>query len=466
MSQHDTDALTMPRRPGRVFALLAGVVMILIVAAEAVAQDQGPPRPQRSPNMEVLSHVPLGAPYTVSDIEVEQDLDRPYAYVSRMLVHGFDIIDLSDPSDAHVIYSWRIPNAELHTGRGAMDGKYFKHDARYYYIQSLQFGQGGPNAELGAVVFDVTSLPDTSGIREVGRFTVPENPGGFHNMFAYKHSDGRPLLFATSGPGARVYDLARFLSGAADQGYIGQVPVEPVMDALSSGYHDFFIGYHPESGQDRFYGAGGGGYYIYDVTIPESPTILATVTGVDGFNWGHTVTPSPDGRYIIGEAEWQFQPLRVFDLKPALDGETVNIDKAIGAWHFDWRTVAHNHEVRWPYVFVSGYETGLQVVNMIDPENPYTVGHFDTFRGPHNKGEFGDPMGPGNFTWGVYDGAFGIDVRNVDGIVVISDMTGGFWAFRMDGFKGWNGNDWGMPNISSVQNWEDGPEKRPPGTVF
>jgi len=28
----------------------------------------------------------------------------------------------------------------------------------------------------------------------------------------------------------------------------------------------------------------------------------------------------------------------------------------------------------------------------------------------------------------------------------------------MDGFNGWNGNDWGMPNISSVQDWDNGPE--------
>ena len=39
--------------------------------------------------------------------------------------------------------------------------------------------------------------------------------------------------------------------------------------------------------------------------------------------------------------------------------------------------------------------------------------------------------------------------------IVISDMSTGFWTFKMDGFNGWNGEDWGMPNISSVQNWDE-----------
>ena len=31
-----------------------------------------------------------------------------------------------------------------------MDVKHFKWDDRYYLVQSLQFGQGGPNTDLGA----------------------------------------------------------------------------------------------------------------------------------------------------------------------------------------------------------------------------------------------------------------------------------------------------------------------------
>lgn len=451
-----------PRRlsPERTHGLLraaagAAVATLACAVLPAHAQDARPATPRSSTNLQVVGHVPLGAEFTVTDVEIEEDETRPYAYVSRRYVHGFDIIDLAKPDDPRLLYSWRIETPELHQGSGGMDGKYFKRDGRYYYIQSMQFGQGGPNWDVGAVIVDVTSLPDTAGIREVGRIRAPDAPGGFHNMFAYRHSDGRALLFATSGRGAKVYDLGRFLQGDAEYGLTGVVPVPDTPDALSPGYHDFYVGYDPATGQDKFYGAGGGGYYVFDVSAPERPVPLFTAISVPGVHWGHTFTPTPDGRYAIGETEFQYAPLRIFDLKPGLEGGTRNLDRPIGAWHADWRTVAHNHEVRWPYVFVSGYETGLQVFSMIDPENPYRIGHFNTFAGPHNARPAPRPDTP--YSWGVYAGAWGVDVRNRDGLVVISDGRTGFWALRMDGFAGWNGEDWGMPNISSVQDWDNGP---------
>lgn len=133
---------------------LGAAMLWLCVTAVAAAQDSGVPRPYRSPNISVLSHVPLGEASTISDIELEQELRRPFAYVSRRTVHGFDIIDLTNPEDARLLYSWRIENAELHQGGGGTDGKYSKLDGRYYYIQSVQFGRGGLDSAVGAVVFD------------------------------------------------------------------------------------------------------------------------------------------------------------------------------------------------------------------------------------------------------------------------------------------------------------------------
>ena len=446
-------------------ALLLVVATPIAIHAQGVKHPAHPPPPgeRGSENMSVVAHLPLGQPGSISDIEIEQDPDRPFAYVARR-VHekGFDVIDLSDPERVRVIHRWRVENEDLHQG-GAMDGRYFKHSGRYYYIQSVQFGQGGPNSDVGAIVFDVTDLPAAP--VEVGRVRQSETPGGFHNIFTYKHSGGAPLLFATSGRHAKVFDMARFLEGyqteveAAvqdeDHALVGRVPVAQTPNMWSRGYHDFYIGYHPDSGQDRFYGGGGSGYYVYDVSDLANPELLLTIVGVPGVSWGHTFTPSPDGRYAVGETEFQYQPLRFFDMKPALDGEVDNIDRAVGAWHADWKSLAHNHEVRWPYLFVAGYETGLSVVNMEDPSHPYTVAYYDTFNGRHDNRDESRAGSP--YTWNVYDGAWGVDVRNHDGLIVVSDMSTGFWAFRMDEFDGWDGRDHGMPNISSVQNWDHGP---------
>ena len=447
----------MPPRAFRPTTLANAVLLLLLAATASPAHAQWTASKPGSDNIEILGHVPLGPRLSVADLDMEQEMDRPYAYVARMVYgdvgpKGLDIVSIADPEHPELLYEWRIENQDLHMRTGGMDVKHFKLGERYYVVQSLQFGQGGPNTDLGAVVLDVTGLPDASTVREVARIREPELPGGFHNIFVYKHSDGRVLLFTTvRGPFAHVYDMARVVSGDLDNALVGRVPVpETEFSRGGRGYHDFYVGYHPDTGEDRFYGGGTGGYYIYDVSNLDDPQLRITLTGVSGVRGGHTFTPSPDGRYAIAETEYQYAPIRIFDLQPALDGEVTTIRRPISAWTADWQNLVHNHEVRWPYVFASGYLDGLQIFSLMDPENPVTVGFYDTYVGPPNKDR--TP---------VFNGAFGVDIRNADGLIVVSDMTTGFWTFRMDGFSGWNGEQWGMPNISSAQDWDNGPVKRP-----
>jgi hypothetical protein len=452
--------------PIRAFARRSIVALAVALALPAVAAAQREqPHMSAQPgvktggseNVELLAHLPLGGFFRVTDVELEQEPGRPFAYVAQARDRaGFSVIDVSEPEEANVLYRWTIEDVELHQGLGGMDGKYFKHDRKYYYVQSMQFAQGGPDADLGAVVFDVTGLPDASKVREVGRMYAPDQPGGFHNIFAYKHSSGRPLLFTTvRGPQAHIYDLERFLRGADDHGLIGTVPL-PQTGSGPGGYHDFYVAYDPATGQDKFYGAGAGGYYVYDVSVPETPSLLFSISGVPGVTWGHTFTPTPDGKYAVTEAEYQYAPLRIFDLQPGQSGERRNINRPLSAWTADWRALSHNHEVRWPYVFVSAYEDGLQIFNMMDPANPVTVGWYYTYDGPHMRG-FGGSAATDMQGTSVMNGAFGVDVRNADGLIVISDSATGFWLFKMEGFRGWNGEDWAMPNISSAQDWDRGP---------
>ncbi len=432
-------------------ALIGVFALALLPLGATPASGQWTAGKRGSDNIDVVAHVPLGAWLSVSDVEIEQDLSRPYAYVGREVFgeegeKGLDIIDLHDPENAKRIFSWRIENQDLHLGAGGKDIKIFQWQGRHYIVLSTQFGQGGPNADLGAIVFDVTGLPDVSTVKEVARIAEPDLVGGFHNIYVYKHTNSRVLMFATvSGPFAHVYDLGHAVEGHLDEALVATVPV-PDAEGGRRGYHDFYAAYHPDSSQDRFYGGGTGGYYVYDITDLEEPELLVSLTGIRGVQRGHTFTPTPDGRYVIGESEYQYAPLRIYDLKPGLDGEVENISKPIGAWTADWKNLVHNHEVRWPYVFVSGYLDGLQVFNIMDPANPVTVAYYDTFIGPPNQ----------DIT-SVFNGAWGVDVRNADGLIVVSDMSTGFWAFHMEGFQGWNGEDWGMPNISSVQDWEAGP---------
>src|SRR5262249_54999270 len=158
-------------------------------------------------------------------------------------------------------------------GTGAMDNKYLKIKGRYYDVQSLQFGNSGPDAEIGAHVIDVTGLPDTTKIIDKGFIRAPDTPGGFHNIFASNHSDGRSLLFVTvNAAQANIYDIEKFLTGDAKQGLVGTVPIPETPNARQNrGYHDYYLAYDPATHQDKFYGAGAGGYHVYDVSRPEEP---------------------------------------------------------------------------------------------------------------------------------------------------------------------------------------------------
>ena len=459
-------------------------------------QPRGPGE-QFSLNMHLMSHIPLGGAQPLldskfqsadveglgrrtCDIEVEQELSRPYAYVcSRFAPSGFYVIEFKDPARAHMLWHWTIENADIHRGSGALNPAYVKTHGRYYMAIATQFQMGGPDNDLGAVVFDVTGLPDTTKIKEIGRIKDPEAPGGFHESITYKHSSGMPLLITTSTrPFANLFDMDKVVAGDSKQGLVGRVPLPDTTTVTRSftpqdttngrgaragprgaTFHDFYAGYDPVSHQDRLYGAGTGGYYVFDITDVTNPKLLTSVTGISGVGYGHTFTPDATGRYAVTEVEYRYAPLRIFDLKPGLDGNVKTISRPVGAWTANWVNYSHNHEVRWPYVFVAAFEDGIQVFNMMDPTNPYTVGYYDTFDGP-NGNETLSPEQKAQLRDG-NNGGWGIDVRNADGLIVLSDFTTGFWAVKMDGFDGWNGHQWGVPNVSSAQDWDNGPDGAP-----
>ena len=109
-------------------------------------------------------------------------------------------------------------------------------------------------------------------------------------------------------------------------------------------------------------------------------------------------------------------------------------------------------------MFVSAYEDGLQVFSMKDPTEPEDRRALLHLRVQARQGFGGSQENGWQSTTSVMQGAFGVDVRNYDGLVAISDMRTGLHLFKMDGFNGWKGEDHGMPNISSVQDWDRGPK--------
>lgn len=443
---------------GGAVALLAAVLLAAPAAAQLNVPSSILPGVKLggSANVRLLSHVPLGGFFRVSDLTIEQDPDRPYVYVAQTLDRaGFTILDVKDPEHARVLYRHRFAGPAPVTGYGATRPQYFKSHGRYYLVVAVQDDPRSPDAGLGALVYDVTSLPDTARIREVARIRAPDGAGGFRGIFAYKHSDERALLFAALDSGQTViYDLDSVIAGPTHAALVGHVPVPGARSDAGAGYADITVMFDPASHEDRFYGAGRGGFYVYDVTRPASPKLLTSIVGSAGVTDGSTFTPTPDGQFAIAGTGVQYSPLRVFDLRDGLAGRVQTIQRPIGAWTADWRDATHQQVVRWPLAFIASYEDGLQIINLDDPAHPQTAAWYYTCGCAHEAG-FGSVADPHGTS--VINGAIGVDVRNSDGLIALSDANTGVWLFRLDGFAGWNGPDVGMPNVSTAQDWDRGP---------
>src|ERR1051326_1788116 len=135
---------------GLMIAVVLGVTATTSMLAQAY-QPNPLPGEERSANVRVAGHLaPLNAsgPYNVSDIELEQELSRPYVYLDRANeagrpnpTIGFDVISLKEPTKPQIIYSWRIDNPELHRGPGSLAPTYIKSHGRYYFLNGFQFQQ-------------------------------------------------------------------------------------------------------------------------------------------------------------------------------------------------------------------------------------------------------------------------------------------------------------------------------------
>ena len=197
-------------------------------------------------------------------------------------------------------------------------------------------------------------------------------------------------MATTSGPHANLYDLSAFLNGAEDYGFIGQVPwPSTAMDSPYGsmvGYHDFYVAWEPESGRDILYGSGLDGYYIYDITDLDNPELITSIVGVMGVTIAHTLTATPDAKIGVGQTEYKYSPIRIYDLEQGIHGGKKRITSELSAWTRNYKALSHNNEMRYPYVFVSSYKDGIDIFDISDPENPEGVAYYDTYFGPEKAG--------------------------------------------------------------------------------
>ena len=359
-----------------------------------------------------------------SVVVLDQDPDRPFAYLGGRT--GWSVLDLSDPGRPAVLQT-------LASDLPVTDIAHFQIDGRTLVAVS---------ADDAVDVLDVSDVGDASAPARVGSWSG----GASASLFAYRHSDGRTLLVVSAGGDAVIYDARHLIDGETGAVASIQTPEQP--DPEARGFERAYAAYHADTETDRFYGAGAGGYHVFDITDTDSVRYLTSATPA-AVRRGHMVSATPDGRFILAGAEYRAAPLRIFDLQPVFDGRASVVRTSVGAWTHDWTSFLLAHELRWPLVFVAAGERGLQVFNMRDPEAPYTYAYLRTSAAP--QGAIDDRVADLN-------GAVDVDVRNSDGLIAVLDRQTGLWLVRLDAFQGWDGRGYGIPNISSVQDWTHGPD--------
>ena len=151
---------------GRTLGWIALLAAACLAGAETPAAAQTGAQARGSRNVAVVSHVEVEG--GVGAVALEQDPSRPYAYLSkRSGAGGFMVISLAQPDNPQTLHTWDLEAPVSSQGSYARDLVSFKLKGRYYLVQAFQLAEAHPEAGLGAIVFDVTGLPDASAIREV-----------------------------------------------------------------------------------------------------------------------------------------------------------------------------------------------------------------------------------------------------------------------------------------------------------
>jgi len=407
------------RRGLSLLPVLALLAFSLLFPNRSNAQS-GPDRSSR--NVNLVAQTPLGGHNALRAVFFDQHPDRPLVYAAGP--GAWHIVDIRDESEPRVAHTSRTDGSTW----TSMDG--FRHAGSSYLV-------------LGGSSLEVWDVSDPDRPEPAATLTRATGEGPLlSNVFAYRSGSGKSWLFAATGADILVYDMEAVLAGQHEPRARIGLP-EPVPN-VDYGYHDAWAAYHSDSDSDRLYASGAGGYYIFDVTDMDAPHLLTQVNSA-AVQVGRTVRATPDGTHLVTTAGYETAPVRIFDMRPALDGTVPVMRTAVGAWTANWRRPIERHTVRWPFIFVAAFEEGLQVVNMMDPVAPYTDAFFRTWQGP--------VPAPGQDPVGARD----VDVRNHDGLVAVVDQHEGLFLVRIEAFEGWDGRGWGLPNVSDVQDWERGP---------
>lgn len=294
-----------------------------------------------------------------------------------------EIVDISDPaSPVHAatfvpsIQSGRLQDVKVHRGYG-----YFASD----------FSPTNDPSSGGVFVVD---LSDPYQPVEVAHINSADGGHKFvHNVFL----DGDYLYQVSSrGPEIHVFDI----SDPTDPQF-----VRTMFSSNGSAIHDITV----QNG--RLYASvifGPGTTDIFDISdVANAAPLLGTFASG---SFSHSNWPTADGNFLVSARETAGGDVTIWNVQ---DPANVTLVATLNMAELGIEAYTpHNPVVRGNHLYVSWYQTGVQIFDITDPTNPIHVGEYDTYPGAVS-GFAGN--------WGVYP-FLGPDR------VLASDLQGGLFV--------------------------------------
>ncbi|NRA95159.1 MAG: hypothetical protein HRU14_03015 [Planctomycetes bacterium] len=318
--------------------LTISLLATLMVAVSAAGQSS-------SANTSLVSSLPYPTG-SCADVWADGDL----AFLARR-GEGFDVIDVSDPSNPAVLFSGR-------------------NDLFIQDIQSvgdkLYCANASGNGQ-GLVIFDISNPASPTEIGSHSSFNLLTSYSlaaeGNHAYVASQFSN-LVVVLDVSTPAAPV-EVTTFGS---------QSPISQIRDVTVVGTK-LYVSWLS------------GGFEIHDITNPANPTLeIAHSTPTSLF---HNCWPLDGGTHVATTDEVSGGYLRVWDIS-----NPANILQ-VSQWRAHGVAVMHNLFVVGTLGFITNYTEGLRIIDLSNPLNPEEAGFYDTFP-MVNPFQFG--------AWGVYPG--------------------------------------------------------------
>ncbi|MEL7835019.1 choice-of-anchor B family protein [Fodinibius sp. Rm-B-1B1-1] len=297
---------------------------------------------------------------------------KEYALVGR--IDGTSFVDVSNPSNP--VYVADLPMTEGSRANAWRDIKVYENHA---YVVADNAG------EHGIQVVDLTKLREFDGTPlTLEEDTIYDKVHSVHNIVinedtGFAYAVGSSGGGQTCGGGLHMVNI----QDPKNPTFAGCF-ADPSTGRSGTGYtHDAqcvtYSGPDKEhQGEEICLGANETAISIANVTDKENPQALSTVSYPD-YAYVHQGWLTEDQRYFFQNDELDELTGNVDHTRTLIwDVSDLDDPQYVDDYLFDNESSDHNLYIKGNTMYLSNYQSGLQVLDVSDPENPQKTGFFDT----------------------------------------------------------------------------------------